>query len=171
MLPWGKKAEAVKKAEELAEACANFLEMQPKKLGKSGRAYIARRSFDSESEMRAAVCSAMLSSHSDTIEACHFHPVSTRDAEALADSRFEKMSLEEVVGQKMAHFFSTLGKVEAHNVHDAVIRKVERPLIEKCLEWAQGNRLKAARVLGLNRGTLRKKICEMKINVPEKERS
>ncbi len=39
-----------------------------------------------------------------------------------------------------------------------VIREVEKPLIQLCLERTGGNQLKAAQILGINRNTLRKKI-------------
>jgi two-component system nitrogen regulation response regulator GlnG len=52
-----------------------------------------------------------------------------------------------------------------------MIGEIERPLIELTLERAGGNQVRAARMLGLNRNTLRKKITELKIvlrkNPPE----
>jgi two-component system nitrogen regulation response regulator GlnG len=46
-------------------------------------------------------------------------------------------------------------------VHAAVMAAVERPLFEVVLEESGGNQLRAARILGLNRNTLRKKITEL----------
>jgi len=46
-----------------------------------------------------------------------------------------------------------------------VLREVERPLISLSLEATRGNQLKAARLLGLNRNTLRKKIRKLDIRV------
>jgi Fis family transcriptional regulator len=39
-----------------------------------------------------------------------------------------------------------------------VISEVERPLFEAVLEYTRGNQSRAAAVLGINRGTLRKKL-------------
>jgi Fis family transcriptional regulator len=39
-----------------------------------------------------------------------------------------------------------------------VMEQVEAPLLEIIMEYANGNQTKAARYLGLNRGTLRKKL-------------
>jgi len=47
------------------------------------------------------------------------------------------------------------------------VSEIERPLIELALERARGNQVHAARILGLNRNTLRKKITEHRI-VPHK---
>jgi two-component system nitrogen regulation response regulator GlnG len=46
-----------------------------------------------------------------------------------------------------------------------VIETMERPLIEKALEETSGNQLKAAKVLGINRNTLRNKIRKFGIEV------
>ena len=40
---------------------------------------------------------------------------------------------------------------------------MERPLIELTLERTQGNQLRAAAILGINRNTLHKKITDLKI--------
>lgn len=45
-----------------------------------------------------------------------------------------------------------------NNMYDMVLRQVEQPLLEAVLDHTRGNQSKAAEYLGLNRGTLRKKI-------------
>jgi len=44
-----------------------------------------------------------------------------------------------------------------------MVAELERPLIDIVLERAGGNQVRAARMLGLNRNTLRKKITEHRI--------
>ena len=46
-----------------------------------------------------------------------------------------------------------------------ILQIVEKPLIENILERTDGNQLKAARILGLNRNTLRTKIKRLGINI------
>ena len=53
----------------------------------------------------------------------------------------------------------------ASGLHGRVVREVERPLIELSLAATGGNQIKAAKMLGLNRNTLRKKIRELDIRV------
>jgi two-component system nitrogen regulation response regulator GlnG len=53
----------------------------------------------------------------------------------------------------------------AGGLYDRVLREVERPLIALSLAATKGNQLRAARLLGLNRNTLRKKIRELDIQV------
>ena len=50
------------------------------------------------------------------------------------------------------------GRVKKGDVHKAVIAQVERALIDGSLAWSQGNQLKAARALGINRNTFRRFI-------------
>jgi DNA-binding protein Fis len=74
-----------------------------------------------------------------------------------------ELSIEGFIGKKLDHFFERLGSHDAQGLYETVIAQVERPMIEKTLAWADGNRIRAARVLGMNRNTLRKKIRELKI--------
>jgi Fis family transcriptional regulator len=46
-----------------------------------------------------------------------------------------------------------------------VLKNVEKPMIEVVLDYAEGNQTEAARWLGINRNTLRKKIEQLKIKV------
>ena len=46
-----------------------------------------------------------------------------------------------------------------------ILREVEYPLISLALSASKGNQLKAAKLLGINRNTLRKKLSELNINV------
>jgi len=43
------------------------------------------------------------------------------------------------------------------------LREVERPLLTVALAATRGNQLKAAKLLGINRNTLRKKLQELDI--------
>lgn len=49
-------------------------------------------------------------------------------------------------------------KIGEGHVYKNFINHVERPLIEWSLKRAWGNQLKAAKILGLNRNTIRAKI-------------
>ena len=49
-------------------------------------------------------------------------------------------------------------------VYHSLIRMVEKPLIELTLSRTEGNKLRAARILGINRNTLYAKIKQLKID-------
>ncbi|WP_051086866.1 helix-turn-helix domain-containing protein [Psychrobacter lutiphocae] len=44
------------------------------------------------------------------------------------------------------------------NLYQTILQEVEKPLLEVVLAQSEGNQSKAATILGLNRGTLRKKM-------------
>ena len=48
-------------------------------------------------------------------------------------------------------------------LYSRILSEVERPLISICLNATKGNQIKASKLLGLNRNTLRKKIKELQI--------
>ncbi len=52
-------------------------------------------------------------------------------------------------------------------IYKTVVETVEKPLIEKALERTFGNQLKAAKILGIHRNTLKAKISKFGIR-PEK---
>jgi len=55
-------------------------------------------------------------------------------------------------------------------VYDAALAAFERPLFEAVLRETQGNQLRAAQVLGINRNTLRKRLGELGITAAEMAR-
>lgn len=50
-------------------------------------------------------------------------------------------------------------------LYKSVLEAIERPLLEQALERCEGNQLKAARILGINRNTMRTKIKKLGIDV------
>ncbi len=55
-------------------------------------------------------------------------------------------------------YFNTLNGDRPGDLYDLVIGEVERPLFKAVMDYTQGNQSQAAGILGLNRGTLRKKL-------------
>ena len=72
----------------------------------------------------------------------------------------EKQSLQDCVRENVETYFADLEGTEPANVHDMLMRAVEKPLLEVVMARAQHNQSRAAQWLGLNRNTLRKKLIE-----------
>ncbi|OYY73900.1 MAG: Fis family transcriptional regulator [Gammaproteobacteria bacterium 28-57-27] len=68
--------------------------------------------------------------------------------------------LHETVRSALKEYMLTLEGDDPSDLYAMVIREVERPLLECALEHCAGNQTRAAQCLGLNRGTLRKKLRE-----------
>ena len=62
--------------------------------------------------------------------------------------------------QALQNYFSHLNGDHPRHLYDLVLREVEEPLFRTVLDYVKGNQSRAAEVLGLNRGTLRKKLRE-----------
>ena len=55
-------------------------------------------------------------------------------------------------------YFHTLNGHKPRELHQFVLAQVERPLLEETLKYTNGNQSAAAEILGLSRGTLRKRL-------------
>jgi Fis family transcriptional regulator len=55
-------------------------------------------------------------------------------------------------------YFDDLDGETCTDLYTIILSQVERPLLETVLKHSHGNQSKAAKVLGINRNTLRKKM-------------
>lgn len=67
-------------------------------------------------------------------------------------------SLRDSVEHAVNNYFQHLDGQDVTDVYDMVLSEVETPLLEVVMKYTRHNQTKAAQVLGLNRGTLRKKL-------------
>jgi len=70
----------------------------------------------------------------------------------------QQSTLRESVELAMKNYFAQLEDEKPSDIYDLVMAEVEAPLMECVMAYTQGNQTKASQVLGLNRGTLRKKL-------------
>jgi two-component system nitrogen regulation response regulator GlnG len=59
-----------------------------------------------------------------------------------------------------------LADAGARDLHPRILERIERPLLEAVLRETDGNQIRAAARLGINRNTLRKKIADLGIRMP-----
>jgi two-component system nitrogen regulation response regulator GlnG len=76
------------------------------------------------------------------------------------------LSFENFLEEKLADLVERMGGLETGDIYDMVIQRVEKPLITLVLRKTEGNQVRAAGLLGINRNTLRKKIKELGIKGP-----
>jgi len=83
------------------------------------------------------------------------------------DAPVPAATLEKNVEGHLKHYFAahTSDHLPPPGLYDRILPLVEKPLIEMTLRATQGNQVKAAHVLGINRNTLRKKIADLGIDV------
>lgn len=73
-------------------------------------------------------------------------------------------SLRNSVRQSLQQYFAQLDGQTPSNLYGLVLAEVEKPLIEMVLQLTNKNQSKAALVLGISRGTLRKKMAIYEIH-------
>jgi len=66
--------------------------------------------------------------------------------------------LRSLTEQALDSYFATLNGHAPGHLYDLVMREVEEPLFRAVLDYSAGNQSRAADILGINRGTLRKKL-------------
>jgi Fis family transcriptional regulator len=66
--------------------------------------------------------------------------------------------LRECVRSALRYYLNSMGDHDINGLYRLVMSEVERPMIEAVLEHTNGNQSAAAAVLGISRGTLRKKL-------------
>ena len=66
--------------------------------------------------------------------------------------------LRDSASKAIGHFLETLDGEPCNELYEMVLHQVEQPLFKAVLDYTQHNQSHAAAMLGLNRGTLRKKL-------------
>jgi DNA-binding protein Fis len=72
--------------------------------------------------------------------------------------QLDRCSLETIVELKISRFLEQIGNYYPDDFHSLIIKKIEKPLINQILKRTGNNQVHAAKILGINRNTLRKKI-------------
>ena len=77
---------------------------------------------------------------------------------ALKSKPLKPKPLKESANDSIQNFLDTLDGEPCRDLYAMVIAQVEEPLLTAVMSYTRGNQSKASEMLGLNRGTLRKKL-------------
>ena len=103
--------------------------------------------------------SAHIASNSD--HASRARPASAAsptEATSMTSTNDAPEPLRNHVERVVREYFDALGDEVPTDLYELVLKQVELPLLTVVLEQTRGNQTKCAQILGLNRGTLRKKL-------------
>lgn len=75
-------------------------------------------------------------------------------------------SLRDAVTVAVRHYLKELDGQISADVYQMVLAEVEAPLLEEIMAYTHNNQTKASIMLGLNRGTLRKKLKQYNLVNP-----
>jgi Fis family transcriptional regulator len=85
----------------------------------------------------------------------------TRARESTTRLNGRDLPLRSHAERALSDYFTSLNGHRPAHLYDLVLREVEEPLFRVVLDYAQGNQSRAAVILGINRGTLRKKLKQL----------
>lgn len=86
----------------------------------------------------------------------------TTDAKELqlTKTSARKILLRDAVEESLLRYLEKIDHGSIHELYNVVMREVEAPLFRTIMEHTNNNQSHAASLLGINRGTLRKKLKE-----------
>jgi Fis family transcriptional regulator, factor for inversion stimulation protein len=71
--------------------------------------------------------------------------------------------LSTLTDEALRSYFTNLNGHKPGDLYQLVMGEVEKPLFTAVLDYTNGNQCEAAEILGINRGTLRKKLKAYKL--------
>ncbi len=75
-----------------------------------------------------------------------------------------KKNLPDNIDTLLDQYFNDLDGDEPNAIYEMVVNTVEKPLLLYIMNKTEGNQSKAAKMLGLNRNTLRKKLKQYNLD-------
>lgn len=113
--------------------------------------------------LNSSIGTSTTPNHSNTSAA----PAAHGNTDQLFVANLNAVSLEKLVKSKLEVLFQQQREadVELNGLYNIVMEQVEKPLLEIALRAYNGNQVKTAQMLGINRNTLKKKIDIYKIRV------
>lgn len=81
-----------------------------------------------------------------------------RSAKAKASVGVRNKPLSDLTEEALRGYFRSLNGHKPGDLYQLVMGEVEKPLLRTVLDYTNGNQSIAAEILGMNRGTLRKKL-------------
>ena len=70
----------------------------------------------------------------------------------------QTVTLKQVVKDTLRNYFSNIGGEQPFDFYAILLEEIERPLLEVLINHTHYNQVKMAHILGISRGTLRKKL-------------
>ncbi len=80
------------------------------------------------------------------------------ETQTNAQSLKQDQGLQDLVYSLVTRFLAENKSKNVENLYDMILSEVEPPLLQAVMEKRRGNQLQAAKMLGISRGTIRKKL-------------
>jgi two-component system, NtrC family, nitrogen regulation response regulator GlnG len=111
--------------------------------------------------------SSFIQNHTDCLKALSLAAlgrINSQGSTGTLEQPSEDLCLKDFVERKLKDFVKHMKVGRVRNLYSVLLAEVEHPLFTYILKETKGNQMQAAKLLGMNRNTLRKKIKALKIN-------
>lgn len=148
-----RKEDILSLAHHFLEKSIKTFELQPKDFSKDAeKALISYNWPGNVRELENTIKKAAILSRGSLIE-----------KKDLFSNDYNMYSIKEFLESKLNGFLNKMADIENSNLYDTVVSEVEKALFSIVIKQTNGNQVKAAKMLGINRNTLNKKIREYKL--------
>lgn len=143
-----RKQDIIPLADFFLHEIAEFLDLPKKELSKEAKEAILNHSWiENVSELKHYLTKAcVLTRHKK---------LTLKDIFGQYD---DKLSIRDFLELKLGNFLKDFANIENSNLYETVIQEVEKALFSLVLNETESNQVKTARILGINRKTLHKKL-------------
>ncbi|KTD19451.1 helix-turn-helix domain-containing protein [Legionella israelensis] len=80
------------------------------------------------------------------------------DTKMFSQGTTQEQGLQDLVYSLVTRFLAENKNKNINALYDMILAEVEPPLLQAVMEKRRGNQLQAAKMLGISRGTIRKKL-------------
>ena len=75
-----------------------------------------------------------------------------------SETQQQETPLRASVAQSVKTYLAEIGNQDISNLYEMLLSEIEEPLFKSLMDFTRHNQSRAAKMLGLSRGTLRKKL-------------
>jgi DNA-binding NtrC family response regulator len=150
-----RREDIVPLAECFIEEIARHLKKAGKHLTKKARESLAGRDFEKGNAAELK----------DLVQRAYFFGggAGISEKDLFGSEHSGRCSVKSFLDEKLRGYMRKMSSIENSNLYDTVISEVEKSLIELALSEMKGNKVRAARALGMNRNTFRAKMKQLRI--------
>jgi len=76
----------------------------------------------------------------------------------MINENLSNITLRQAVRDTLKNYFTNIGNEQPIDFYSILLEEVERPLLEVLINHTHYNQVRMAQILGISRGTLRKKL-------------
>lgn len=81
-----------------------------------------------------------------------------KEAMTLKKETLSAITLKQAVRDTLKNYFINIGNEQPVDFYSILLEEIERPLLEVLINHTHYNQVRMAQILGISRGTLRKKL-------------